>query len=70
MQSIREAEERSAAPRESRLNKSDRIEIRRSENLDAAKQAFLRLDKADRQEFRNWTAEVDPARAKIIDVAT
>ncbi len=68
MKGVREAEERSAAPRESRFNKSERLEIRRSENLDAAKRAYLWLDEEDRQEFRNWTAEVDPARGKIIDI--
>ncbi len=68
MKSIREAEERSAAPRESRFNKSERLEFRRSENLDAAKRAYLRLDKADQQEFRNWTAEGASAPVKIIDV--
>ncbi len=72
MKSVREAEEESAAPRESRFNKSDRLEFRRSLNLDAAKQAYLRLDKADRQEFRNWAAEgaTAPAPEIIIDATT
>ena len=50
------------------IDSSDR---RCSENLDAAKQAYLRLNKADQQEFRNWTAEGASAPVKIIDaVAT
>lgn len=70
MKIVREAEDRSAAPRESRFNKSERLEFRRSLNLDAAKRAYRSLDKADQQEFRNWIAEGASATAKIIDVTT
>ena len=71
MKSVQEADERSGAPRESRFNKSDRLEFRRSENLDAAKRAYLGLDKAGQQDFRNWIAEGASAPVGIIDaVAT
>ena len=67
MKSVRESEVTSRAPRESQFLKSDRLEFRRSENLDAAKRAYLKLDKADRQEFQNWVAEGASAPVGIIE---
>ncbi len=68
MANIRAAEARSAAPRESRFNKSERLEIRRSEDFEALQRAYLRLNAEDQQKFRDWAAELHPTGPKIMTI--
>ena len=68
MANIRAAEARSAAPRESRFNKSERLEIRRSEDFETCQRAYLRLNAEDQQKFRDWAAELHPTGPKITTI--